>query len=311
LIQHHATPYNTASAQHVSQAAEHGKKEDQQDKTPAKYSGPSHLLALFQLHLAIFLETDSLDADKAGGIDRFKSANLIHGALAGIIQLLRVAASTENIEASFIQSAANDSIDASLRGDDAGFEELALGREVQAVVEDFGVVEGHELVAESADFAVKDQAFEVDVGRSETGQPRCLVAASRLEADEAVLDNVSAAHAVLAGQGVDGQEELDGVGDGLGSPVDAVGESCREAFAECEGKVQGCRGSVERVRGELPHVFWRCRVWIFEDSSFVGAVSKILIHGPWFGFCRGHWDTHLGGIVEEVIPACKALVELR
>jgi len=69
------------------------------------------------------------------------------------------------------------------------------------------------LIAESADFAVEDQAFEVDVSRAEAGEAGSFVAAARFEADETVFDDIDAADAVAAGDGVGGEEEVDGVGD--------------------------------------------------------------------------------------------------
>jgi hypothetical protein len=46
-------------------------------------------------------------------------------------------------------------IDALLRLLDAGLEELALGGEIQAIVQNAGPADGDELVAEGADFAVE------------------------------------------------------------------------------------------------------------------------------------------------------------
>ena len=99
-----------------------------------------------------------------------------------------------------------------MRRDDAALEELALGREVQPVVQHAGVRDGDELVAERADLAVERQAFDVDVRVAQDREAGGLVAAARFDADEAVLDDVDAADAVFAGEGVGGEEEFGGVG---------------------------------------------------------------------------------------------------
>ena len=94
-------------------------------------------------------------------------------------------------------------------------------------------MEGDELVAQGADFAVEDQAFEVEVRAAEERQAGGFVAAAGLEADEPVFDNIDAADAVAAGDGVGGEEELQRVGDGFGGVVVfgvRVGEFGGEAF---------------------------------------------------------------------------------
>lgn len=61
------------------------------------------------------------------------------------------------------------------------------------------VVEGNELVAQGADFAVEGEAFEVEMRAAEHGEAGGFITASGFEADEAVFDNVHAADAMAAG----------------------------------------------------------------------------------------------------------------
>ena len=82
--------------------------------------------------------------------------NLIHTALAGIIKLCRLTLPAQHDRVALVQPQPDNTIDVFLGLLDAGFEEFSLGREVEAVVEDFGVVDGDESVAEGADLAVED-----------------------------------------------------------------------------------------------------------------------------------------------------------
>lgn len=90
---------------------------------------------------------------------------------------------------------------------DGGHDELGLGREPKAVVEDLGEADG-EHVAQAADLAVHDNAFNVEVGGAQDSAGGGLVDAARLDADEAVLDNVNAANALAAGEVVHIVEQL-------------------------------------------------------------------------------------------------------
>lgn len=175
---------------------------------------PSQPLAFLGLHLAILLQPNRLDLDEATGLIRLEAADLVHRALLLVIQLLGLAAPTEYNGVALVQAQTDLAVDRLLGRDDAGLEELALGGEIQAVVEDAGVGDGDELVAEGADFTVERQAFDVDVGVAEDREARGLVAASGFDADESVLDDVDSADAVLAGEGVGREEELGGVGLG-------------------------------------------------------------------------------------------------
>jgi hypothetical protein len=74
---------------------------------------------------------------------------------------------------------------------------------------------GDELVAQGADLAVHDEAFEVEMSELEDRHGGGVVAAAGFEADEAVFDNVDAADAVGVAELVESGEELDGVGVGL------------------------------------------------------------------------------------------------
>jgi len=147
------------------------------------------------------------------------------------------------------------------------------------------------------------------VGGPQARQSRRLVAAARLEADEAVLDDVDAADAVAAGEGVGGEEEVDRVGDGALLSVFGVDEFNREALCEDEGEVLGLVGGFGRVDGQLPHVVGRGGVRVLEDAGLVAAVGEVFVHGPGLGLGAGDGDVGPGGVVEQVVAAGEAVVE--
>lgn len=141
---------------------------------------------------------------------------------------------------------------------------------------------------------------------SETGG---LVAATRLDTDETVLNDIDTANTVTAGNGVGGQEELNGVGDGLLLATLSVLELDGDTLLEEEGEVLGLVGGGQRVDGQLPHVSGRSGVGVLQDAGLVRAVGQVLVHGPGLGLGGGDGDALLLGVVEQVLTALEALVE--
>lgn len=144
---------------------------------------------------------------------------------------------------------------------------------------------------------------------AQTGQTRGLVATTRLDTDEAVLDNVDTADTVAAGDGVGGQEELDGVGDDLGLAGLGVLELDGVTLLEVKGEVLGLIGGGQGGLGELPHVLGRGDVGVLQDTGLVGAVGQVLVHAPGLGLGGSDGDILLGGIGEQIVTAGEALVE--
>ena len=260
---------------------------------------------LFHL-LAELLQPDGVHADEASGALGSKVSDLVHGALALVVELLGVGPAADDAEHALVSAAADRTVDALLGGDDAVLEELTLGREVETVVEDLGVVEGGELVTESTDFTVQDETLDVNVSGAKHGKTRGLVAAAGLEADETVFDNVDTADTVPAGNGVGSEEELDGLGDALAV---LVVELDGETLLEVDGEVLGRIGGLGGVDGQLPHVLGRGDVGVLEDAGLVAAVCHVLVHAPRLALGAGDGDALLGGVVEEVVAALEAVVE--
>lgn len=152
---------------------------------------------------------------------------------------------------------------------------------VLSVVELDGPVVGDELVTQGADLAVQDQTLEVKVGIAEDGhgggcnmlaspswkcsvgcKTHTVVAATALETDETVLDNVNTANTVGETDLVEGVEKLNGVGVLLlGS--DKLGGN---TLLEVDGEVGGLVGSGHRVGGHGPHVSGGSVVGVLQDT---------------------------------------------
>ena len=79
---------------------------------------------------------------------------------------------------------------------DERLQHLALGREPEAVVDELGVFR-HQLVLEVRGAAVERDRLDAPVGEEQDGAAGGLVDAAALHADEAVLDEVEAADAVV------------------------------------------------------------------------------------------------------------------
>lgn len=94
-----------------------------------------HLLASLLHHAAVLLQANGVDGDETGGVLGAEVANDVHGGLVHVVQLLGIGPATEDAEGALVDAAANGTVDAVLRGGNALEEELAFGREVEAVVE--------------------------------------------------------------------------------------------------------------------------------------------------------------------------------
>ncbi|THV88227.1 Bystin-domain-containing protein [Aureobasidium pullulans] len=293
---------------------------DAMTDAPATIKGGEKLPVLWHHllhHAAVLLQADGVDGDEAGGVLGTEVADDVHGGLVHVVELLGVGPAAEDAEGALVDAAADGTVDAVLRSGNALEEELALGGEVETVswswVEGeeceetyLGVVEGQELITESANLTVHGETLEIDVSGAQAGKTGGLVAATRLETDEAVLDNVDTANTVLAGNGVDSKEELGGIGDSL-----AAGELSLDGqtLLEVKDKVLGLLGSLGGVDGQLPHVLGGSDVGVLEDTGLVTAVGQVLVHAPGLALCAGDGDAGLLGVVEEILATLEAVVE--
>ena len=100
------------------------------------------------------------------------------------------------------------------------------------------------------------------MGEAQDGHGRGVVAATGLETDEAVLDNIDAADAVGVAELVERGEELDAVGVRLLGCDELRGD----ALLEMDGNVGGLVGGRERRLRHGPHVVRGGDVGVFEDA---------------------------------------------
>src|SRR6185437_15539647 len=89
---------------------------------------------------------------------------------------------------------------------DQRLEHLALGREPEAVIDQLGIAR-HQLVLQMRGVAVERDAFDAAMRGMEDGAARRLVNAARLHADEAVLDQIEPADAMLAAELVEPRQQ--------------------------------------------------------------------------------------------------------
>lgn len=162
------------------------------------------------------------------------------------------------------------------------------------------------LLANGFDNLLRGNSHVSSAQKSET---RGLVATTRLDTDETVLNNVNTANTVTTGNRVGSQEELDRVGNGLLLTVLGVLQLHRETLVEVNNEVFGLVGSGERVGGQFPHVSGRSGVGVLQDTGLVGAVGQVLVHTPWLGLGRGDGDTLLSGVVKQGVAASETVVE--
>ena len=101
------------------------------------------------------------------------------------------------------KSKADATVDGDLALLQAALNEQALGGEPVSVVEDLGELSRDESVPKCANVAVEREALEVHVRLAKDRRRGALVASTRLDADEAVLDNVATSDTVLARESVD------------------------------------------------------------------------------------------------------------
>lgn len=93
------------------------------------------------LHLTVLLETNGRHGDEPSGLGGGEVTNLIHGGLAHVVELLCLGGATEDGNGALVGAAADLAVDGLLGSGDGGLEELALGGEVHAVVQELDMLD--------------------------------------------------------------------------------------------------------------------------------------------------------------------------
>lgn len=86
--------------------------------------------------MAVLLEANGRDVDEASGLGGGEVTNLVHAGLGHVVQLLGLGRATEDGDGSLVGTAADLAVDALLGSGDGGLQELTLGGEVHAVVQE-------------------------------------------------------------------------------------------------------------------------------------------------------------------------------
>lgn len=261
-------------------------------------------LTLAVVGLGPLFDADGLDCNETGGIGGLEATELVHGGLLGVVEtLLGLTALDDDV--ALVELEPDDTVDGPLGGRDRAGDELALGGEEVTVVEDSAERDGGELVTESTDVPVKGETLEVNVGGAEDSGAGGLVASARLDTDESVLDDIDTADTVLPAEGVQGIEDIDGVGVDLVVSDNLDGETGlklnRDTLGSGGGGLEGA--------GKLPHVIGRGGVGVLEDTGLVGDVEQVLVGGPGLGGGLDDGDVLLGGVLEESLATGEAVVE--
>lgn len=92
-------------------------------------------LAVLDLLETVFLETNGIDLDKAGGIHGREALEAVHGGIGLRIQVAGVTGATEDVRRALVDEHADLTSDILLGEDDGVLDELALRAEVHAVVD--------------------------------------------------------------------------------------------------------------------------------------------------------------------------------
>lgn len=121
------------------------------------------------LGLTIGLEADGLGGDEAGRVGGLEVGERVHAGELLAVELAGLGAAAEDAREALVAAESDLAVDVVLGGEDALLDELALGREVEAVVEKLGPGEGDELVTELANLTVEDETLEVKMGEAEDG----------------------------------------------------------------------------------------------------------------------------------------------
>ena len=210
-------------------------------------------------------------------------------------------------DVALVELQTDNTVDGALAGGNRADDELTLGREPVAVVEDPAELDGDELVAERADIAVERETLDVHVRDTENGRRRGLVASTRLDADEAVLDDVDAADAVLAGERVELEEHIDRVGVLL--VLGGDGDLHRQALLELDGNPFRGGGGVFGSGGQLPHVIRWCGVGVLKDACLVRNVEQVLVGRPRLRNGLSNRDLLLSGVRKQSLTSSETTVE--
>lgn len=150
--------------------------------------------------------------------------------------LFRVATFNDHI--ALVELQAHNTIHSSLTGWDAARDKFTLRAEEEAVVENLTELDGDERIPKTADVAIERQALEVHVGHTENARCRRLVASTRLDTNESVLNDIDAPDTVFPGQRIQSHEHVNCISDSGRATGDFNGKSAFELDRDPFGNVR-------------------------------------------------------------------------
>lgn len=184
--------------------------------------------------------------------------------------------------------------------------QLALRAEVHAVVQLASPRDGDELITELTDLGVHNKTLKIKMSKASNGETGGIVAATGLETDETVLNDIDTADTVVVADLVEELEELNGASGLLAINDDLDGDT----LLEVDGELLGSVGGVLGVNGAGPELLGGSVVGVLKDTGLVGAVDEVVIHGPGGLGGRGDGNVLVGGVLEEILTALEAGAEL-
>ena len=143
-------------------------------------------------------ESQGVERDEAGGVALvigFGRVGFHRGDVRVVKAQRRFAAGGDDV--AFVKFEPHGAGDVFLALGDEGLQRLALGREPKAVINERGVF-WDERIAQVHDFAIHRERLHLSVRLHEDRAAGCLVDATRLHADETILDEIDAPDAVAS-----------------------------------------------------------------------------------------------------------------
>jgi hypothetical protein len=125
--------------------------------------------------------------------------------------------------------------------------------------------------ASVGDFPVEADRLDGTVGAQHDRAARSFVAAARLHADIAVLDQIETADAVLATQFVE-------LGQNLGRAHAGAVQGDDIAFLVGQFQILGLVGRGFRRHRPPPHRLFGLGIGVFQMAAFVGNVQQVGVH---------------------------------
>src|SRR3990167_1967769 len=226
-------------------------------------------------HFAPFARGDAhaqgVELDKSTGVGLVvRAAIFFEGGDIGVEQRV-IGLAPRDDHVALVQFHAHHAVHVGLGGVDHLLQHQTLRAPPETVVDQAGVF-GHQLVFQVSDFAVQGDRLDGAMALEHDGAAGGLIAAARLHADEAVLDDIQTTDAVLAADAAESSQH------GVRAHVLAVdGNDIALAVGQLDigGGIRRCLGG----DSPFPHVFFVLGPGVFQHAAFIGDMQQVGVHG--------------------------------